>query len=107
MNSTTQAKVTLCCKKDHERRAYHQDEVYFRIVDILRSLDPSIPVHLIFGQRLDAMYVHHLVCLGTIAHICRPQYVYDSVLSMRQYASIQRVPKAGHFVSGGSFLLYT
>ncbi|TFK84796.1 alpha/beta-hydrolase [Polyporus arcularius HHB13444] len=80
-DSGTASAVKLCCDKDNERRAYRQDEVYFDVVDRLQSLDPAVPVHLIFGQREDVM----------------PKYVYDSILGMRDYASVQRVQNAGHF----------
>ena len=48
-------RVTLCCHKDHERRAYVQDEVYFDVIDRIKTLDSSVKLHYIYGERFDLM----------------------------------------------------
>ncbi|KAI0763290.1 alpha/beta-hydrolase [Trametes elegans] len=78
----TATKVTLACRKDHERSAYAQDEVYFTVVDRIQSLDRAVPVHYILGER------HDLI----------PEYIPQSVMGVRPPASVQEVPEAGHFV---------
>ena len=50
-------KTVLNCSKDHERQAYRQDEIYYDVVDRLGTLDPAVPVHYIFGERVDLMWV--------------------------------------------------
>ena len=54
-DGVTSTKVTLCCHKDHERRAYVQDEVYFYVIEIIKKLSPSVKIHYIFGERFDLM----------------------------------------------------
>ena len=51
--SETGTRIKLCCSKEREARAYHQDEVYYEIVDHLKTVAP--PVHYIFGEREDLM----------------------------------------------------
>ncbi|KAI0750000.1 alpha/beta-hydrolase [Daedaleopsis nitida] len=75
----TTSKTILCCNKEYERRAYVQDEVYFHVIDRIKSLDPSVSLHYIFGKRFDLM-----------------RWVYQSVIDERKPKSIQTVPKAGH-----------
>ncbi|KAI0648732.1 alpha/beta-hydrolase [Trametes meyenii] len=75
-------KITLACSKDHERSAYSQDEVYFTVVERIRTLDPSVAVHYILGERDDLI----------------PEYIPQSVIAVRPPASVSKVPDAGHFV---------
>ncbi|KAI0363610.1 alpha/beta-hydrolase [Pilatotrama ljubarskyi] len=81
-NEKSTTKITLACSKDHERCAYSQDEVYYVVVDRIQSLDRSVPVHYILGERADLI----------------PEYIPQSVMGVRPPASVQKVPDAGHFV---------
>ncbi|PCH33126.1 hypothetical protein WOLCODRAFT_63391 [Wolfiporia cocos MD-104 SS10] len=78
----TVTKVTLKCDKAQEQKAYANDnEPHFLAVDRLATLDATFPVHCILGARVDIV----------------PPYAHNSILAVRQMASVQRVPKAGHF----------
>ncbi|PCH33060.1 alpha/beta-hydrolase [Wolfiporia cocos MD-104 SS10] len=75
-------KVTLKCNKTQERKTYSDDnEPHFVAGDLLGTLDASLPIHCIFGTRVDFV----------------PLYAHESIQAVRKMASVQRVPKAGHF----------
>ncbi|KAI9056778.1 alpha/beta-hydrolase [Trametes sanguinea] len=77
------SKVTLACPKEQERFAYHHIAPHFRVGDRLPTLDPSIPIHFIHGERNDVI----------------PEYMHDSIVALpKKVASVQNVPDAGHFV---------
>ncbi len=46
-------KVRLCCDKDHERRSYVQDEVYYDVVERIKSIEPSVKIHYVYGEKFD------------------------------------------------------
>ena len=60
-NGTSVSKVRLACAKEHEQCAYVQDEVYFEVVERIVATDQTLPVHYIFGDRFDVMYVIYLL----------------------------------------------
>ncbi|EMD41295.1 hypothetical protein CERSUDRAFT_109893 [Gelatoporia subvermispora B] len=77
-----EGKVTLSCTKDQEKGAYSLVEPHGVAVDRLASLDAAVPVHVIFGERIDLV----------------PKYAHDSILGVRKMTSITKVPGAGHQV---------
>ncbi|KAI8969894.1 alpha/beta-hydrolase [Trametes punicea] len=80
--SEGKTKVTLCCKKEQERATYLHNEPHFAAVDVVRYLPLSFPIHFILGGVIDLV----------------PDYIHESVTSLRKVAPVQRVPDAGHFV---------
>ncbi|EIW57897.1 alpha/beta-hydrolase [Trametes versicolor FP-101664 SS1] len=81
---TTVTKVTLACAKDQEGSAYLYIAPHFRVGNRLRTLDPSLPIHFIHGERNDSI---------------NPERMHESVLKLpKKVASVQKVPDAGHFV---------
>ncbi|CDO75137.1 hypothetical protein BN946_scf184772.g4 [Trametes cinnabarina] len=77
-----QGKVTLCCTKDQERATYLHAEPHFVVLDTIRDLPPSVPLHFVLGGRVDLI----------------PEYIHESVINLRKVASVQKVPDGGHFV---------
>ncbi|OCH85625.1 alpha/beta-hydrolase [Obba rivulosa] len=77
-----EGKVTLSCNKNQEKGAYAIIEPHGVAVDRLASLDASVPVHTIFGERIDLV----------------PKYAHDSIVEVRKMVSITEVPGAGHQV---------
>ncbi|RPD54846.1 alpha/beta-hydrolase [Lentinus tigrinus ALCF2SS1-7] len=75
-------KVTLCCTRLQEYTQYTNTEPHFVAADRVGTLDRSVAVHVILGEREDVV----------------PEYCHDSVLELRPVASLQKVPDAGHFV---------
>ncbi|KAI9059810.1 alpha/beta-hydrolase [Trametes sanguinea] len=77
-----ETKVTLCCTKDQERATYLHVEPHFVVIDTIRNLPEPLPLHFVFGGRVDLI----------------PEYVHQSVVDLRKVASLQKVPDGGHFV---------
>ncbi|EIW57918.1 alpha/beta-hydrolase [Trametes versicolor FP-101664 SS1] len=76
-------KVSLACAKSQEGHAYRYIDPHFRVGDRLRMLEP-VPIHFIQGERNDNM---------------NPEGMHESVMKLlKNVASVQQVPGAGHFV---------
>ncbi|KAI8969888.1 alpha/beta-hydrolase [Trametes punicea] len=77
-------KVTLACSKEQEGFSYQHIAPHFRVGDRLRTLDPSLPIHFVHGDRPDVM---------------SPSHMHGSIVALPQkVASVQTVQDAGHFV---------
>ena len=102
------AKVTLACSTAQEKKAYADSEPHFLATERISTLDPRIELHCILGERTDVVCVFACIHVPApysftrmtanrpIAH--RPKYCHNSVLALREFASVQRVGRAGHFV---------
>ncbi|KAI9064976.1 alpha/beta-hydrolase [Trametes sanguinea] len=74
--------LTLCCNKVQERASYLHVEPHFVVLNVIRDLPPSIPLHFVLGGRVDLV----------------PEYIHESVINLTEVASVQKVPDGGHFV---------
>ncbi|KAI0636249.1 alpha/beta-hydrolase [Trametes polyzona] len=78
----TDIKVTLCCTKEQERATYLHVEPHFVVLDTIRNLDASVPLHFLLGERVDLI----------------PEYIHDSVIQLRKSVDVRKIPDGGHFV---------
>ncbi|KZT09004.1 alpha/beta-hydrolase [Laetiporus sulphureus 93-53] len=82
-NGEIVARVALKCTKLQEKKGYDDDtEPHFAAAERLQTLNQSIQVHCIFGERSDLI----------------PWHTNESMLQLRKMASVQFVECAGHFV---------
>ncbi|KAI0763278.1 alpha/beta-hydrolase [Trametes elegans] len=79
--NNAKTKVTLSCTKDQERATYVHVEPHFVVIDTIRNLSDSLPIHFILGARVDLI----------------PEYIHESVINLRKVASVAKVPDGGHF----------
>ncbi|RPD54847.1 alpha/beta-hydrolase [Lentinus tigrinus ALCF2SS1-7] len=82
-NTVPETRVTLCCDKGQEYSQYKNRAPHILATEHLRTLDASIPVHFILGERESPII---------------PKYCHESVLAVKPVASLQTVSGAGHFV---------
>ena len=96
--------MTLCCTRDQEVGGYSYNEDGFDSLDRLKDVCSAIPVHCIFGEREDVMYVADvrsgdwaiLMTFPASPEFVRAGFVDES--QGRKMASITTVANAGHLV---------
>ncbi|CDO71472.1 hypothetical protein BN946_scf184909.g66 [Trametes cinnabarina] len=82
-DGTTTTQVTLCCSPFQEGAAYHgHGEIHYSGAERLATLDPELPIHLIYVTPAETM----------------PELLRNSVLQLREYASVQFLPNVGHLL---------
>ena len=100
-------KVTLACTIAQEKKSYADNEPHFLATKYIRALDSQIELHFILGERSDVVCVVADFCalssysgsrMNLTDHVRRPRYCHESIMALREFASVQQVGRAGHFV---------
>ncbi|KAI0754976.1 alpha/beta-hydrolase [Daedaleopsis nitida] len=80
--NTATTKTVLCCSPAQESAQFAVDEYHHHAVDLLAKVNPSVPIHVILGEREDFI----------------PAWMHESTMSAIKVASLQRLPNLGHLV---------
>ncbi|KAI8969639.1 alpha/beta-hydrolase [Trametes punicea] len=83
-DGTAMTRVTLCCPPFQEAAAYYgHAEIHHAAAERLQTLDPGIPVHMIFAAQPE---------------VVGPDYVRKSLVQLRKLASLQFIKGVGHLL---------